>query len=168
MPDDSDNYGLNKDDGGMSDREVANLMTKIVLFGGPQTGFNTNPETNKRSCFIEVDGEKIVCLAQGGECRYNHKYYSPGLSDTKSWTTPIIDEDCPDQCCFKSLVCDNHPEKCEGSTTYYPEYNKFRGQYKRYCRNFEKYLGHGKQGKDKRIKELDEEIKRRHKKETKG
>lgn len=133
-------------------KDSANIMARIVLFGGPQAGFNTNPETRERPCFIEVDGQKLVCLAQGGECRYNYKYYSPGLNDAKSWTTPIIDEDCPDQCCYKSLVCDDHEEKCEGSIEYYPHYNKFRGQFRKYCRNFDKYLGRNKQGKDEKGK----------------
>ena len=139
-----------------SERDAAMLMNEMVLFGGPDVGFNTNPETEKRSCFIEIGGEKIVCIAQGGECRYNYKYYSPGLNDRKSWTTPIIDEDCPDRCCYKVLVCDGHYEKCEGSVTYYPHYNKFRGQFVRYCRNLDKYVNQkmrdnentGKDGED--------------------
>lgn len=129
----------------------ANIMAGIVLFGGSQAGFNTNPETEKRECFIEVDGQKLVCIAQGGECRYNHKYYSYRLNDAKSWRTPIIDEDCPDQCCYKMLVCDEHGEKCEGSIEYYPHYNKFRGQFRKYCRNFDKFLGkEGGRGKEEK------------------
>jgi hypothetical protein len=140
------------------------MMNAMTLFGGCNVGFNTNPETEKRDCFMVVGGEKIVCLAQGGECRYNYRFYSPGLNDMKSWTTPIVDEDCPDRCCYKVLVCDNHDEKCEGSITYYPHYNKFRGQFKRYCRNLDKYVnnnvgadldndektGKGEVGKDRR------------------
>jgi hypothetical protein len=125
----------------MSMNKDAEIMAGVVLFGGPQVGFNTNPETKTRKCFIEVDGQKLVCLAQGGECRYNHEYYSPGLSDAKSWRTPIIDENCPNQCCYKVIVCDDHGDKCEGSITYYPQYNKFRGLYNKYCRNFDKFLG---------------------------
>lgn len=121
----------------------ADIMAGIVIFGGPQAGFNTNPESKTRQCFIEVNGEKIVCIAQGGECRYNSRYYSPGLNDAKSWTTPIIDNTCPDRCCYKVLVCDNHEKECEGSIEYFPQYNKFRGQFRKYCRNFEKYLGKG-------------------------
>jgi len=128
------------------------MMNKMVLFGGCQVGFNTNPETEKRPCFIEVDGQKIVCLAQGGECRYNYNYYSPGLNDKKSWTTPIIDESCRDECLYKVLVCDDHDEKCEGSITYYPHYNKFNGQFKRYCRNFDKFVkGSGDENGDRKI-----------------
>lgn len=122
--------------------DEANIMAGVVLFGGPQAGFNTNLEkTGTRPCFIEVNGQKLVCVAQGGECRYNHRYYSPGLNDAKSWRTPIVDDDCPDQCCFKALVCDEHGEKCEGSIEYYPHYNKFRGLFRKYCRNFDKFLG---------------------------
>jgi hypothetical protein len=121
--------------------DEVNIMTGVVLFGGPQAGFNTNPETKIRPCYIEINGEKLVCLAQGGECRYNYKYYTPGMGDAKSWRTPIIDEDCPDRCGYKAIVCDNHEEKCEGSIEYYPHYNKFRGQFKKYCWNFEKFLG---------------------------
>lgn len=123
-----------------NERDAAMMMNAMVIFGGSDVGFNTNPETEKRPCFIEIGGEKIVCIAQGGECRYNHKYYSPGLNDKKSWTTPIIDKDCPDRCCYKVLVCDNHDKKCEGSVTYYPHYNKFRGLFVRYCRNLDKYV----------------------------
>jgi hypothetical protein len=129
-----------KEESSSRERDAAMLMNAMTIFGGPAVGFNTNPATQKRPCFIEISGEKIVCVAQGGECRYNYKFYSPGLNDRKSWTTPIIDEDCPDRCCYKVIVCDNHDEKCEGSVTYYPQYNKFRGQFKRYCRNFDKYV----------------------------
>ncbi len=123
------------------EKEAADIMAGIVIFGGHKVGFNTNPETEKRQCFIEIKGEKIVCIAQAGECRCNYNYYSPGLNDKKSWTTPIIEESCPDRCLYKVLVCDNHEKGCEGSITYYPQYNKFYGQYQKYCRNLEKYLG---------------------------
>ena len=120
------------------ERDGADLLRNMILFGGSKVGYATNPDTDKKPCFIEVGGEKLVCLAQGGECRYNDKFYSWGLNDMKSWTTPIIDESCPDQCCFKVIVCDNHPEDCEGSIRYYPEHNKYCGLYTRYCRNFDK------------------------------
>jgi len=116
----------------------ADLLRNMILFGGSQVGYATNPDTDKVPCFIKVGDEKLVCLAQGGECRYNHRYYSPGLNDRKSWTTPIIDESCPDQCCFKVIVCDDHPDDCEGSIRYYPEHNKYCGLFARYCRNFDK------------------------------
>lgn len=140
-------------DEGNDEKDVGLLMNKMVLFGGCDVGFSTNPKTEKEPCFIEVCGQKIVCLAQGGECRSNYRYYSPGLNDRKSWATPIIDEDCPDTCHYKVLVCDNHDEKCEGSIIYYPHYNKFRGQFKRYCRNFDNYIN-GKRKKEKRKKEI--------------
>jgi len=136
-----------------SEKDTAMMMNMMVIFGGPTVGFSTNPETEKRPCFIEINGEKIVCIAQGGECRYNYKYYSPGLNDSKSWTTPIIDKDCPTECCYKVLVCDGHDEKCEGSVTYYPHYNKFRGQYKRYCRNFDKYVNDSGDNDRKTVKD---------------
>ncbi len=129
--------------------EDALLMNTMVIFGGPEVGFNTNPESRKRPCFIEVNGQKLVCIAQAGECRSNYNYYSPGLGDRKSWTTPIIEESCPDSCPSKVLVCDDHDEKCEGSITYYPQYNKFRGQFKRYCRNLDKFINNGKEEKGK-------------------
>lgn len=117
----------------------AKIMAALTLLGGHQVGFNTNHETETKPCFIEIKGEKLVCIAQGGECRYNHKYYTPGMGDAKSWKTPIIDEDCPNRCCYKVIVCDNHEEKCEGSIEYYPHYNKFRGLFRKYCRNFDKF-----------------------------
>jgi hypothetical protein len=139
-----------------SEKDAAMMMNAMIIFGGPAVGFSTNPKTEKEDCFIEINGEKIVCIAQGGECRYNHRFYSPGLNDRKSWTTPVVDEDCPDRCCYKVLVCDNHDAKCEGSVTYYPHYNKFRGQFVRYCRNLDKFVNEkvgdngnsGKVGKD--------------------
>lgn len=138
----------------------AKIMTGVVLFGGSQAGFIINSDTKTKPCFIEVEGQKLVCVAQGGECRYNHKYYSPGLNDAKSWRTPIIDEDCPDQCGYKVLVCDEHGEKCEGSITYYPAYNKFRGQFRKYCRNLDKFLGkEGDRGKKGRGGKVGKEIK---------
>jgi len=39
-----------------------------------------------------------ICAAQAGECRYNHKYYSPGMRDAKSWSMPCADESCPARC----------------------------------------------------------------------
>ena len=118
--------------------EDASVLLQMVLTGGPQVGYLTNPETKNHPGFIEVNGEKLVCLAQGGECRYNSKFYSVGMRDAKSWKTPIIQEDCPNECCYKSLVCDDHPKECKGNITYYPEYNKFRGQFERFCRNFDR------------------------------
>lgn len=66
----------------------ASLMAEVVLRGGPQAGFLTNPGERDRQNFIEINGEKIVCTAQGGECRSNPNYDAPGLRDAKSWKTP--------------------------------------------------------------------------------
>ncbi len=155
--DDDINHYNGDDNVGNSEKDDSMIMNAMVIFGEPVVGFNTNPEANKRPCFIEVNGEKIVCIAQGGECRYNHNYYSPGLNDRKSWTTPIVEKSCPDACCYKVIVCDDHDEKCEGSIRYYPEYNKFRGQFSKYCRNFDKYVNvdrskNGKAGEDEKRK----------------
>jgi len=120
----------------------ADIMNAVILSGGHRAGFNTNPEADKRTCFIMINGEKLVCVAQGGECRYNHRFYTPGLNDTKSWTTPIIDETCPNRCGYKMIVCDDHGkdgQNCEGSIEYYSHYNKFIGVFKKYCRNFGKF-----------------------------
>jgi len=136
----------------MVDDDDAKLMEGIILFGGSKAGFNTNlGETEVEEPFIVIKGQKLVCVAQGGECRYNHRYYTMGMGDAKSWRTPIIDDDCPDRCCYKALVCDGHGEKCEGSIEYYPHYNKFRGLFRKYCRNFDKFLGEeGERGKDEK------------------
>ena len=45
----------------------------------------------------ERDDGKI-CTAQGGECRFNPRYYTPGMSDAKSWAMPCADETCPERC----------------------------------------------------------------------
>jgi hypothetical protein len=120
--------------------EDAKLISNTILFGNDsRAGFLTNPKTKDIPSFIEVNGEKIVCLAKGGECRYNSRYYGRGLNSIEGWTTPIIDKDCPDRCAYKVLVCDNHPKgECESSITYYPQYNKFRGEFKSYCKEFSK------------------------------
>lgn len=144
--------------------EDAKIIAAMTLFGGHQVGFNTNSETKTKPCFIEIKGEKIVCVAQGGECRYNHKYYTPGMRDTKSWTTPIIDEDCPNRCGYKMIVCDDHEEGCKDNIEYYHQYNKFRGLFRKYCRNFDKFGikdgmradGKNKERKDRKDPETDE------------
>lgn len=114
----------------------ADIMMELVLFGNPEAGFLTNPETQAKQGFIEVNGEKVVCLAKGGECRHSPKYYGTGMGDPNFWKTPIIEESCPNRCPYKVLVCDNHERGCEGSFTRYPEHNKFRGQFSRYCKEF--------------------------------
>lgn len=120
-----------------NERLGADLLQRMFLFGGPQVGFLTNPETKNKPSFILVNDEKVVCTAQGGECRNNSNYYTPGLRDIKSWTTPIIDETCPNNCPYKMLVCDEHATgECKTTYAPYPEWNKFRGQFARYCREF--------------------------------
>ena len=39
-----------------------------------------------------------ICTAQAGECRFNHRFYSPGMRDARSWSMPCADETCPDRC----------------------------------------------------------------------
>jgi len=39
-----------------------------------------------------------ICTAQPGECRHNSKYYTSGMGDAKSWSTPVADNSCPDRC----------------------------------------------------------------------
>lgn len=39
-----------------------------------------------------------LCVAQGGECRFNCRYYTPGMGDAKSWATPCADDSCPARC----------------------------------------------------------------------
>ena len=45
-----------------------------------------------------MDGK--ICTAQPGECRYNSRYYTPGMRDAKSWSDPCADEDCPERCLY--------------------------------------------------------------------
>lgn len=110
------------------------------MFGHPEIAYMTNPEARDRPTFIEINGEKVVCIAKGGECRYNHRYYTSGMRNEKSWTTPIIDATCPNECGKKALVCDDHPKDCKG-VTYHLEHNKFSGQFVKYCRSFRKLEG---------------------------
>lgn len=123
----------------MVNEKTANLIRNSVLLGGPQVGFSANPDMKNRPSFIVVNNEKVVCTAQGGECRHNENYYTPGMRDEKSWTTPIIDETCPNCCGYKMLVCDNHPKgECKTRIEYFPEWNKFRGEFTAYCREFKR------------------------------
>ena len=41
-----------------------------------------------------------ICTAQGGECRYNHKFYTMGMRDAKSWQPPCADDTCSDRCFY--------------------------------------------------------------------
>lgn len=123
------------------DKDAQLMAQMILLTGDPRVGYLTNPDTRNSPNFIEVNGEKIVCVAQGGECRFNPKFYTPGMNDAKSWATPIVEETCPNKCPYKRIVCDDHPEGgCPSCAKYYPEYNKFRGQFAKYCREFSRLL----------------------------
>lgn len=133
-----------KPSGGM-DLGAATMMLMILdghASGRPEVGFMTNPDAKNRPHFIEVNGEKVVCLAQGGECRFNKKYYDlwgGGLNSAKSWVTPVIDETCPDECRWgKYLVCEGHPTEpeCPQKRRFYPRYNKYRGEFEWYCQNY--------------------------------
>lgn len=42
--------------------------------------------------------DKKVCDAKPGECRYNNKYYTPGMRDAKSWSMASSDETCDIKC----------------------------------------------------------------------
>lgn len=64
------------------------LFTLIGL-----TGAIANGQSNAGN---RDDGK--ICTAQAGECRFNHRYYSPGMRDAKSWSMPCADNTCPDRC----------------------------------------------------------------------
>ena len=64
------------------------LFNATVLFGAMANG-PANSGNRK-------DGQ--ICTAQGGECRFNARYYSLGMRDTKSWSMPHADETCPQRC----------------------------------------------------------------------
>ncbi len=123
----------------MTEQRTEDELKRDIILGGidrgrPEVGYMTNPETAKHPGYIEFYGEKIVCDAKGGECRFNDKYRN-------NWTTPIIQLDCPNECPFKMLVCDNHPNKgkdCKDAITPYSQHNKFSGQFSRFCRTFSK------------------------------
>jgi hypothetical protein len=66
------------------------LFNAVALFGAMANG-PSNSGNRK-------DGK--VCTAQGGECRFNSKYYTPGMRDAKSWQMPAADEFCPDRCAY--------------------------------------------------------------------
>lgn len=118
------------------DSKSVQLLRNIVLAGYPTAGFLTNPNARGKPSYIEVGEEKIVCLAQGGECRYNSNFCTPTMDQLHDWTTPVIDETCPNECIFKMLVCDGHATKCPSRREYNLAFNKYRGQFTRYCREF--------------------------------
>lgn len=118
---------------------LASIILKGALLGRPEVGFMTNSNAKNQPHFIIVNGEKVVCLAKGGECRFNGTYYDccGGLNSAKSWVTPIINHTCPNECPSKYLICKGHsaiPE-CKGKMHFYPQYNKYP-EFDCYCRNF--------------------------------
>jgi hypothetical protein len=111
----------------------AGLLAWTVL-SCPKAGFLTNPDKTRKH-FIEINGEKVVCLAKGGECRVYGEFYTGSLNSKESWVTPVISESCPNSCPYKYLVC-NDLHKDHDYIEYYPEHNKYR-EFQRYCKHFE-------------------------------
>ena len=64
------------------------LFNMVSLFGAMANG---PANTGDRA-----DGK--ICTAQGGECRSNSKYYSPGMRGAHSWSMPHADNTCPERC----------------------------------------------------------------------
>lgn len=64
------------------------LVTLVSLFGAMANG-----PSNSGS---RADGK--ICTAQGGECRFNNRYYSLSMRDAKSWQMPCADDTCS-ECC---------------------------------------------------------------------
>ncbi|MCK4665887.1 hypothetical protein KAU33_04015 [Candidatus Dependentiae bacterium] len=122
--------------------EEALMMNALVIFGGEKVGMMTNPDLKNRPNFIEINGEKVVCLAQGGECRQHGQFYfSGGLNNPDSWKTPIISRGCEDRCPYKYLVCNGHDHAHDDGVDVfipYPQYNKFCGEFERYCKDFKR------------------------------
>jgi len=97
-------------------KEQAVIMNALVLSGAFDVGMKTKPDLKNRPSFIEINGEKVVCLAQGGECRQSGQFYFPGgLNNPDSWKTPIISRGCDDRCPYKYLVCDGHDHSDDDS-----------------------------------------------------
>jgi hypothetical protein len=70
------------------DKRHDGLFFETALFGSIAMG-QSNAGNRK-------DGK--ICRAQGGECRYNRKYYTPGMRDAKSWSMPCADDSCSERC----------------------------------------------------------------------
>ena len=85
----------------MSAGQIESMKTMVGLFGAIMAG-PSNAGTRR-------DG--AVCTAKPGECRHNYKYYTPGMRDTKSWSDPCADEECPMTCPFLSKT--PHPREPE-------------------------------------------------------
>ena len=64
------------------------LFSAVALLGAIAAGPSN---AGQRS-----DGK--ICTAQGGECRFNSRYYTPGMRDAKSWQPPCADHTCPERC----------------------------------------------------------------------
>lgn len=124
------------------DEEAARVMTKMVLFGGHDVGIMTNPDLKNRLNYVEINGERVVCLAQAGECRVSGQFYSiSGLSNPDNWKTPVASESCPDECPKKYLVCDGHNHEEDSDVGIFiinPDRNKFAGQFTRFCKDFDR------------------------------
>ena len=138
-----ESYDENGDDGEMTyidRRKGSDLMCEMVLTGGYKVGISTNPKREDRPNFIEINGEKVVCLAQGGECRQPGEFYSlMGLNDPRSWETPIISLKCTNECPNKWIVCEGHDHSNDGVRVFIinPYRNKFSGQFTRFCKDFD-------------------------------
>lgn len=121
-------------------RKDSYMMSKMVLIGGYEVGMSTNPKRKDRPNFIVINGEKVVCLAQGGECRQPGEFYSlMGLNDPKSWETPIISLNCTNECPNKWIVCEGHDHGNDDVHVFIinPYRNKFSGQFTRFCKDFD-------------------------------
>ena len=140
------NWNLDPDGFPIRDRGQAREMELLVLCGGHEVGMMTNPDREHQPNHITINDEKVVCRAQGGECRFQGEFYSPGMRTPESWKTPVIRYSCPDRCPYKCLVCDDHDHRPGEDVNVfipYPHYNKFHGQFTRYCRDFSKIHRHG-------------------------
>lgn len=85
--------GTRKGDRIMSDeRQNDGLFTLVALTGSI---WNGPSNAGKRH-----DGK--ICTAKAGECRLNYKFYTPGMRDAKSWSTPCADDTCPNRCGYLS------------------------------------------------------------------
>ena len=126
----------------MEPEKQAMLMSMMVIGGGYEVGMMTNPDSKDRPNFIEINGEKVVCLAQGGECRVPGEFYcAGGLNNPDSWKTPIISHTCPNTCSDKWLVCEGHDHKPGENVHEFiinPYRNKFAGQFSRFCKDFDR------------------------------
>ena len=64
------------------------FLTSVGLVGAIANG-KSNAGNHK---------DNKICTAQAGECRFNHRYYTHGMRDAKSWSMPCADESCPARC----------------------------------------------------------------------